>query len=549
MSDPIPAAALPESPRFVDLARAIAHWRRRLGDDAVLVESACRPYEANCIGLRRSIPVVLRPRDETQVRDVVRIAKQCKVSIYPISTGKNWGYGAALPTAERSVVVDLSRMRRIKAMEPELGLVTVQPGVTQGDLRQYLDRHNLPFMVPVTGAGPSCSLVGNALERGYGITPHTDHFLAVRSLRAVLPDGRVYQSALTEAGGALVDGAHKWGVGPYLDGLYSQGGFGVVTEMTIALASVPERVDVFTMAIENDDDLGEIVDAVRDLLQRSGGAIGGINLMNRLRLLSMLQPYPWQHVPPGGVISDRLAERLGREARLPAWMGLGAIYGDHEVVAGLRQAMRRRFRGLSKDVRFVSRRSLQLTRWIGGRVPGRFGRILRQRFLMASEILGIASGVPSETPLRLAYWKSATPIPTMGSLDPARDGCGIVWFAPLVPMRSRDVRKYVALVGDVCRGYGVEPLITLTTVSNQCFDSTIPILFQGDDGGETARRCYEDLFSACQKHGYLPYRMNAGSMPLYTGNRESTYWHTVQELKAALDPEGIFSPGRYAPTF
>jgi hypothetical protein len=50
----------------------------------------------------------------------------------------------------------------------------------------------LPFLVPVTGAGPNCSLLGNALERGDGVVPHADHFGAVTALAAVLPDGEMY---------------------------------------------------------------------------------------------------------------------------------------------------------------------------------------------------------------------------------------------------------------------------------------------------------------------------------------------------------------------
>ena len=90
-------------------------------------------------------------------------------------------------------------------------------------------QNNLPFLVPVTGAGPSCSLLGNALERGYGITPHSDHFAAVTALRAVLPSGEIYQSAIAEAGGKDVDYAYKWGVGPYLDGIFTQSSLGIVT--------------------------------------------------------------------------------------------------------------------------------------------------------------------------------------------------------------------------------------------------------------------------------------------------------------------------------
>ena len=122
-------------------------------------------------------------------------------------------------------------------MDPELGLVTVEPGVTQAQLRSYLDEHHLPFMVPASGAGPSCSLLGNAVERGYGITPYSDHFAAVTALEAVLPNGEVYRSAHAAMGGTTVDRAFKWGVGPYLEGLFTQGTFGIVTEMTYSFSS------------------------------------------------------------------------------------------------------------------------------------------------------------------------------------------------------------------------------------------------------------------------------------------------------------------------
>jgi 4-cresol dehydrogenase (hydroxylating) len=92
--------------------------------------------------------------------------------------------------------------------------VTVEPGVTQQILYDYLERNRLAFLVPATGAGPHCSLVGNALERGYGITPYADHFSAVTAIEAVLPNGRIYRSALSELGGGTVDRAFKWGIGP-----------------------------------------------------------------------------------------------------------------------------------------------------------------------------------------------------------------------------------------------------------------------------------------------------------------------------------------------
>jgi 4-cresol dehydrogenase (hydroxylating) len=191
-----------------DLASAIRAWRARLGDGAVLVgEMAAQRYRSSTTGVRRSVPATLRPNCVDDVVAVVDVARTHGVSLYPVSTGHNWGYGDANPVAEDCVVLDLSALDRILGIDAELGLVTLQPGVTQQKLKDFLDGKELPFLVPTTGAGPHCSILGNALERGYGITPHADHFAAVTALEAVLPDGRFYRSAVRDLGGDAVDRA------------------------------------------------------------------------------------------------------------------------------------------------------------------------------------------------------------------------------------------------------------------------------------------------------------------------------------------------------
>ena len=213
------------------LERAIEEWRQVLPAEAVLSGDALDVYRVNCLSLDRSLGACLRPASEAQVVKIVQIASRCKVPLYAISTGHNWGYGTSLPVTENCVIVDLSRMNRILQMDPELGLITLEPGVTQGQLFEYLSTAKLNFFVPTTGAGPTASIVGNALERGFGMTPETDHFSAVAAVRAVLPNGRIYQPYMSEIGTPGSDGVWKWGIGPYLDGLFAQGNFGIVTSL------------------------------------------------------------------------------------------------------------------------------------------------------------------------------------------------------------------------------------------------------------------------------------------------------------------------------
>ena len=226
-------------------------WREQIGETAVVSGEPARQHYGVCTtSVEREIGGALRPRSVDEVRAIVAIAGEHAIPLYPISTGNNWGYGSADPARDGCVVLDLSGLDRIVAMDPEAGLVTIEPGVTQRRLSDHLAAEGLSFLVPATGAGPNCSLLGNALERGYGITPHADHFAAVTAIEAVLPDGRLYRSALSELGGHAVDRAYKWGVGPYLDGLFAQSGLAVVTQMTMALAPRPDRIEGFLFAVD-----------------------------------------------------------------------------------------------------------------------------------------------------------------------------------------------------------------------------------------------------------------------------------------------------------
>ena len=192
----------------MELPRALLDWSALLGQSRVLDAGAAQADYGRCTtGIRRRLAGALRPCERSQIPPIVEIAARFKVPLYPISTGHNWGYGTALPPTDDCMILDLSGLDRILEFDAETGLVTVEPGVTQRQLAEFLDRGDHQYLVPVTGAGPTCSIVGNALERGYGITPQADHFGAVMALEAVLPDGRVYRSALSELDGQQLDRA------------------------------------------------------------------------------------------------------------------------------------------------------------------------------------------------------------------------------------------------------------------------------------------------------------------------------------------------------
>lgn len=156
----------------MDIETALSDWQLLLGAQQVVrAEAAQSMYGVDASAIKRTIPAALRITDAALLPEVMRIAQRHQVPVYPISTGHNWGYGTALPAQNNCVILDLSMLQKILHFDAEFGVVTLEPGVTQGMLADFLDNGNHPYLVPVTGAGPTCSLLANALERGYGVTP------------------------------------------------------------------------------------------------------------------------------------------------------------------------------------------------------------------------------------------------------------------------------------------------------------------------------------------------------------------------------------------
>jgi len=215
---------------------ALREWIRVLGEEWVTTSrEELRSAGTATFASDRVIPAILRPGTREEVQACVRIANQLGVALYPISSGKNWGYGSRVPAADHCALLDLSRMNRIVDFNEDLAYVTVEPGVRQSDLFDFLAAQNSRLWMDATGASPDCSLIGNTMERGFGHTPYGDHFACACGFEVVLPTGECIQTGFGSLPDAKAAQVYKWGVGPVLDGLFTQSNLGIVTRMTIWL--------------------------------------------------------------------------------------------------------------------------------------------------------------------------------------------------------------------------------------------------------------------------------------------------------------------------
>jgi 4-cresol dehydrogenase (hydroxylating) len=247
-------------------------------------------------------------------------------------------------------------------------------------------------------------------------------------------------------------------------------------------------------------------------------------------------------------MEPHLVAELARRHGLGPWVGIGSIYAASGVARETRRHLRRALKPVVRQLRFVSPGKARLADRVLRLTPGVKAAAMRRRAGTMAKALDNFAGRPSEVALPLCYWKRGAPPPTDTAIDPARDGCGLIWYSPLVVADPATVRRYNRFVEQTCVEHGIEPLITLTSLSPQCFDSTVPLLFQSSDAEQTQRAhaCYEALLERGRSLGFMPYRLPTAWMNRVV-SPEHACWRTVSELKAALDPNDVIAPGRYSP--
>src|SRR5262249_50750369 len=144
------------------------------------------------------------------------------------------------------------------------------------------------------GGPPDGSLLGNALERGEGAGPYGDRAAHVCGMEVVLPSGETIRMGFCRFENATTAQLSQWGVGPYLDGLFVQSNFGIVTELTVWLYPRPKRVVVFRLSIDDTGELARVIDVIQPLVLEGTIASHSFGFWNAYKLMAIRGRYPWQ---------------------------------------------------------------------------------------------------------------------------------------------------------------------------------------------------------------------------------------------------------------
>src|SRR6185312_166232 len=93
------------------------------------------------------------PIEVGQVQQIVRIANESGIPLWPISTGRNLGYGGSAPRLTGTLVLDLKRMNRVLEVDEHRCYAQLEPGVSYLDFYKYLRDRKLKVWLDCADPG------------------------------------------------------------------------------------------------------------------------------------------------------------------------------------------------------------------------------------------------------------------------------------------------------------------------------------------------------------------------------------------------------------
>lgn len=482
------------------------------------------------------------PSTAEEVQAVVRIAYKYGIPIYPISTGKNLGYGGSAPVYSGSVVLDLKRMTRIIEVDDVNHHAIVEPGVSYFDLYDYIQEKKLKVWIDCPDPGWG-SLVGNALDHGVGYTSarFRNHFDAHCGMEVVLPNGELLRTGMGALPAAKTWPSFKMGLGPIVDGLFSQSNFGVVTKMGFWLMPEPEAFLQASILVPRYEDLHPLV-ALMNYIENSGLATGALQIGSPLlgvgEVQEMVESFTTGPTIPAEQLrlladvkigySTALA-KYGADNGIPYWALHLSFYGPTKVVTAQWEAVRDLATKAIPAARFENRpvMTLPLTE-------------AQRRSVHLQQV-----GEPNLEFFSLGARTSFNSQPTAGHM----------WLSPVIPRTAEALFEANRVFDEAITSlklpvmFGTRPFAFPGTQYEHVF--LLLIGFAISDDPEVNKRSVEgfrDLLRISAEHGWGEYRVPAIFHDLATGyfSYNNNILRRFQEtMKDAIDPKGILSAGRY----
>jgi hypothetical protein len=337
-------------------------------------------------------------------------------------------------------------------------------------------------------------------------------------MEIVLPTGDLLRTGMGAMPGK--DGADNptWqsfqaAYGPYVDGIFSQSNYGIVTKMGFWL--MPETGhQSYMITFPREEDFAQIVEIIRPLAQKR--ILGNIpQLRHVIQELAVTgQPRSFWYSGKGQMPREAIRESA---SKLPcgdvSWVFYGTQYGDPMSIEAQLKIIKAEF-GKIKGSKFKLPSDVPADHYLHSRVQ-------------------VCSGVPVLKELDWLNWQ-----PNAAHL----------FFSPISPTKGKDASLIHSTITKLHEKWGFDVFPTMCVagremhyIANIVYDRSDP------DAKRRATGLMRDMISAAAKEGYGEYRTHL----LFADQVAESYsWNNGalrkfnESIKDTLDPNSIMAPGR-----
>jgi FAD/FMN-containing dehydrogenase len=269
---------------------------------------------------------VVKPGNLQEVQDTVNWANQTRTPLVPVSSGPPHFNGDTVPTAPGAVMVDLSGMKKIVAINRRNRLAVIEAGVTYGQIHSELAREGL-CLTTTLAPRANKSVISSLLEREPRLVPKYQWSALdpLRCLEITWGDGQKMTTGNAESAGTLEE-EWKMGMAPFMAAgpaqtdFYrfvsgAQGSMGIVTWASIKCEVLPQLHKLFLVSAAKPDNLLDFVYRLLrfrfgdELLLLNGSTLAYILGENADRVKALRQALPPWIVLVGIAGRDRLPQQ------------------------------------------------------------------------------------------------------------------------------------------------------------------------------------------------------------------------------------------------
>ncbi len=506
-----------------------------LGKDAVRDDLATREFYSQDIWSvsDSTVELVISPTTLPDLARAVAAVAEAGYALAPRGAGMSYT-SAYIPTPAPTVALDMSKMNKVLAINPDDMTVTVEAGCTWSALNAALAPHGLrtPFWGPMSGLTSTIGGGLSQLNAMFGAGHYGTSSESVVALTVVLADGQILRTGARGADGNSPFYRHY---GPDLAGLFcgDAGVFGVKAEITLRLMRRPAHEGYASFAFDTGEDmlkaLAEVARA--GLACETCGFDPGLTKV-RMRRASLATDVKTL----GAVIAKESSLAKGLMSAAKVAMGGRKFveadeYSIHLVFEG------RSAPGVTADIEAAR----QIAEAHGGReIENTIAKVIRaQPFPPLNSILGPdgerwapVHGVASLTAGPILFERVET------------------LFAELAPEFEREGISIGYLFTSMStNALIIEPVFYWPDARHALIDATVepqhlarlPVLPGNPTAAALVAKARKRVIELCAELGCGHFQI--GRAYPYRESRDPAAWALIETLKAALDPTGALNPG------